>query len=126
MTTQVSLTTESELLIEADETQVVLNFSLSEPPPAEGITVTIDAPNLSDFNLSQTQVEGGEITLESDLVRQLEANLDDTRAPEVPGAAVAVVSPFGSWFGASGVANLEDNTPLQPGDRIIYLWLSGS
>ena len=117
MTTQVSLTTESELLIEADETQAVLNFSLSEPPTAEGVTVTINAPNLSDFNLSQTQVEGGEIVLEAELVEQLNANLDATRTDEVPGAAVAIVSPSGSYFGASGVANLEDDTPLQPGDR---------
>lgn len=117
MTTQISLITEPELLNESEATSAVLNFSLSEPPPPEGISVTIDAPNLSEFNLGQTQVAGGEIVLEDELIEQLNANLDATRAPEVPGAAVAVVSPFGSYFGASGVANLEDNTPLQPGDR---------
>ncbi|MEM8674927.1 MAG: serine hydrolase [Cyanobacteria bacterium P01_G01_bin.67] len=115
--TQVSLITAPELLIEADETRAFLNFTLSEPPPPEGITVTIDAPNLDDFNLSQVQAEGGEIVLEDGLVEQLNTNLDDTRAPEVPGAAVAIVSPAGSWFGASGVANVEDNIPLEPDDR---------
>ncbi|MEL7243794.1 MAG: serine hydrolase, partial [Cyanobacteria bacterium J06573_2] len=39
------------------------------------------------------------------------------RVEEVPGAAVAIVSPFGSWFGTSGVANVENDTPLQPDDR---------
>ena len=117
MTIQVSLTTAPELLIESEQTIAILNFSLSEPPPPEGITVTINTSDLLDFNLGQTKVDGGEITLENELIQQLETNLDATRAPEVPGAAVAVVSPFGSWFGASGVASLENNTPLQPSDR---------
>ncbi|MEL6166305.1 MAG: serine hydrolase domain-containing protein, partial [Cyanobacteria bacterium J06628_3] len=43
--------------------------------------------------------------------------MDATRVEEVPGAAVAIVSPFGSWFGTSGVSNVENNTPLQPDDR---------
>ena len=108
---------EVSLIIESESTDAVLNFNLSEPPPPEGITVTINAPDLSNFNLSQTEVEGGEIVLEAELIEQLNANLEDTRAPEVPGAAVAIVSPSGSYFGASGVASLEDDTPLQPGDR---------
>ncbi|BAY81652.1 hypothetical protein NIES267_11290 [Calothrix parasitica NIES-267] len=113
----ISFTTEPELLIEEEETVSLLNFNLSEPPPATGIVVNINAPNLSEFDLTKTQVEGGEITLEPELQQQLNDALDGTRVEDVPGAAVAIVSPFGSWFGASGVANLENNTPLQPDDR---------
>ncbi|MEM8830370.1 MAG: serine hydrolase [Cyanobacteria bacterium P01_G01_bin.19] len=115
--TNISLITEPELLIEADETRAFLNFTLSEPPPPSGITVALDAPNLDDFNLSQIQVEGGEITLEDELVEELNSSLDGTRAPEVPGAVVAIVSPSGSYFGASGLANVEDDIPLQSSDR---------
>lgn len=115
--TEISLITTPELLIEAEQTQAFLNFSLSEPPPPEGITVTLNASDLTDFDLSQTQVAGGEITLESEVIERLETNLDATRVTDVPGAAVAIVSPFGSWFGASGVANVEDNIPLEPDDR---------
>lgn len=55
--------------------------------------------------------------LPDDLITDLDAALDATRAPEVPGAAVAILSPDGDWFGASGVSNIAENTPLQPGDR---------
>jgi len=51
------------------------------------------------------------------LIADLETALDVTRAPEVPGAAVAILSPDGDWFGASGVSDLANNTPLQPDDR---------
>ena len=113
----VSFTTEPEFLIESEETIALYNFTLSEPPPDTGITVNINAPNLSEFDLSQAQVEGGQITLDDELEQQLQNALDGTRAAEIPGAAVAIVSPFGSWFAASGVSRLEDNTPLQPDDR---------
>ncbi|MEL6461377.1 MAG: serine hydrolase [Cyanobacteria bacterium J06621_15] len=117
MNPKINFTTEPELLIEAEETVSLLNFNLSEPPSESGTVVSINAPNLSDFNLTQTQVEGGEITLEPELEQQLNDALDATRVEEVPGAAVAIVSPFGSWFGTSGVANVENDTPLQPDDR---------
>lgn len=117
MKPKVSFTTKPELLIESEETVALFNFSLSEPPPETGIVVNINVTNLSEFNLSQAQVEGGKITLEEEFEQQLQNALDGTRAAEIPGAAVAIVSPFGSWFGASGVANLENNTPLQPSDR---------
>ncbi|WP_228059944.1 serine hydrolase [Plectonema radiosum] len=117
MNPQVSFTTEPELLIEEEETVSLLNFNLSEPPTETGTVVNINAPNLSEFNLTKTQVEGGEITLEPELQQQLQDALNGTRVEDVPGAAVAIVSPFGSWFGASGVASIENNTPLQPDDR---------
>ncbi|MEL7246042.1 MAG: D-alanyl-D-alanine carboxypeptidase, partial [Cyanobacteria bacterium J06573_2] len=67
MNPKINFTTEPELLIEAEETVSLLNFNLSEPPSESGTVVSINAPNLSDFNLTQTQVEGGEITLEPEL-----------------------------------------------------------
>ena len=109
--------TEPEILIESSETFSLHNFSLSEPPPDTGITVNINAPFLSEFNLNKTQVEGGKIALGEELEQELQNALDGTRAAEIPGAVVAIVSPGGTWFGASGVANLENNTPLQPDDR---------
>ncbi|MEB3356616.1 MAG: serine hydrolase [Synechococcales bacterium] len=57
------------------------------------------------------------LMLPDTLIADLEAALDATRAPEVPGAAVAILSPDGDWFGASGVSDLANNTPLQPDDR---------
>ncbi len=113
----VSFTTEPEFLIESEETIALYNLTLSEPPPDTGITVNINAPNLSEFDLSKAQVEGGQITLDDELEQQLQNALDGTRAAEIPGAAVAIVSPFASWFAASGVSRLEDNTPLKPDDR---------
>jgi CubicO group peptidase (beta-lactamase class C family) len=117
MNPKITFTTEPELLIEEEETISLLNFNLSEAPTESGTTVNINAPNLAEFNLTKTQVEGGEITLEPELQQQLNDALDGTRVEDVPGAAVAIVSPLGSWFGASGVANVENNTPLQSDDR---------
>ncbi len=58
---QVSLSTEPEALIESEQTVSVHNFSLSVAPPTEGVTVTVSAPNLSEFDLDGIVVEGGEI-----------------------------------------------------------------
>ena len=113
----VSFTTEPEFLIESEETISLYNFTLSEPPSDTGIAVKINAPNLSEFDLTRATVEGGQITLDEELEQQLQNPLDGTRAAEIPGAAVAIVAPFGSWFAASGVSRLEDNTPLGPDDR---------
>ncbi|MEM1310912.1 MAG: serine hydrolase, partial [Cyanobacteria bacterium P01_H01_bin.153] len=51
------------------------------------------------------------------VIAALENALDDNLPPEVPGAAVAILTPEGDWFGSSGVSDLADNTPLEPGDR---------
>ncbi|MBF2003221.1 MAG: DVUA0089 family protein [Synechococcales cyanobacterium M58_A2018_015] len=58
---QVSLSTEPAVLIESEQTVSVHNFSLSATPPEEGVTVTVSAPNLSEFDLDGIAVEGGEI-----------------------------------------------------------------
>ena len=58
---QVSLTGEPESLIESEGTLSVHNFSLSAPPPAEGLTVSVNASALSEFDLDAIDVVGGTI-----------------------------------------------------------------
>ncbi|BAB74353.1 pre-peptidase C-terminal domain-containing protein [Anabaena sp. FACHB-709] len=58
---QVSLTTSPQLLIESESTISLHTFNLSATPPAAGVTVSVNAPNLNEFNLDAIQVEGGEI-----------------------------------------------------------------
>ncbi|MEB3356617.1 MAG: DVUA0089 family protein [Synechococcales bacterium] len=58
---QVSLTTEPAVLVESEETVSVHTFSLSSPPPAEGITVSVSAPSLGEFNLDGIEITGGAI-----------------------------------------------------------------
>ena len=57
----VSLSTSPDVLVEAEGTVSVHTFEVSTAPPADGITVTVDAPNLSEFDLSQIAVTGGAI-----------------------------------------------------------------
>jgi uncharacterized protein (TIGR03118 family) len=59
---QVSLTTSPAVLVESAGTVSVHTFNLSATPPTEGVTVAVSAPNLSEFDLSRIQVEGGSIT----------------------------------------------------------------
>jgi hypothetical protein len=40
----------------------VHTFTLSSPPPEAGVTVFVNAPNLSEFNLDGLEVTGGSIT----------------------------------------------------------------
>ncbi|MEO0884636.1 MAG: serine hydrolase [Cyanobacteria bacterium J06648_10] len=51
------------------------------------------------------------------VILSLEEALDNNLPPEVPGAAVAILTPEGEWFGASGVSDVENAVPLDPGDR---------
>ena len=59
---EVSLSTESDILVESEDATGTLSFNLTAIPPAEGITVSVDAPNLSEFDESALTVTGGEIT----------------------------------------------------------------
>jgi Ca2+-binding RTX toxin-like protein len=59
---QVSLSTEPKVLIESEKTVSVHNFNLSANPPKDGLTVKVNAPNLSEFDLKGIAVKGGEIT----------------------------------------------------------------
>ncbi|MEL7039727.1 MAG: serine hydrolase domain-containing protein [Cyanobacteria bacterium J06592_8] len=51
------------------------------------------------------------------VITALDEALDNNLPPEVPGAAVTIIAPEGEWFGATGVSDLAENTPLQPDDR---------
>ena len=51
------------------------------------------------------------------VINALDEALDSNLTPEVPGAAVAILAPEGDWFGASGLSDIANNTPLQPDDR---------
>ncbi|MEL7039724.1 MAG: pre-peptidase C-terminal domain-containing protein, partial [Cyanobacteria bacterium J06592_8] len=58
---QVSLTAEPESLVESEGTVGIHTFSLSAPPPTEGLTVSVSASSLSEFNLDAIEVVGGTI-----------------------------------------------------------------
>jgi hypothetical protein len=55
---QVNLSSQPEVLVEADETVATFNFSLSAAPPEEGLLVTLTSSSLSDF----TQAIGGQLS----------------------------------------------------------------
>ena len=58
---QVSLTVEPESLVESESTVGIHTFSLSAPPPADGVTVSVSTPDLSEFDLAAIAVTGGTI-----------------------------------------------------------------
>ncbi|MEL6777422.1 MAG: serine hydrolase [Cyanobacteria bacterium J06597_16] len=58
-----------------------------------------------------------ETLLPDRVVNALESALDNNLPSEVPGAAVAILTPEGEWFGASGLSDIENDVPLQPNDR---------
>ncbi|NJL61680.1 MAG: peptidase [Methylacidiphilales bacterium] len=58
---QVSLTASPQVLVESEGTVSEHKFTLSATPPKEGITISVKAPNLSEFNLDGIVVEGGKI-----------------------------------------------------------------
>ncbi|NJR60794.1 MAG: peptidase [Cyanobacteria bacterium CRU_2_1] len=58
---QVSLNTEPAVLIESEKTVSIHNFTLSATPPAEGLIVSVVAPNINEFDLAGIKTEGGTI-----------------------------------------------------------------
>lgn len=73
-----------------------------------------------EYDLSVNVTSGNNLpssTLPDRVITALNDALDSNLPAEVPGAAVAILTPEGEWFGASGVSNVAENTPLQPGDR---------
>ena len=53
--------------------------------------------------------------ISSELAQKLQATLDSSlESTEIAGATVAVINSEGTWFGASGVSNLETEKPLNP------------
>ncbi|MEM9212790.1 MAG: PPC domain-containing protein [Cyanobacteria bacterium P01_F01_bin.150] len=73
---EVGVTISETQLIETEETETTLTFTLSEPPPAEGIIVAIDSDDdllvggpLGQFDVLNAQVAGGDFPI---------ANADET------------------------------------------------
>ncbi len=58
---QVTLTGEPETLIESEGTVSIHTFNVSAEIPSEGITVSVSAPDLSEFDLDAINVTGGSI-----------------------------------------------------------------
>ncbi|BAY80706.1 serine-type D-Ala-D-Ala carboxypeptidase [Calothrix parasitica NIES-267] len=53
--------------------------------------------------------------ISSELAQQLQTNLDSAvESAGIAGTTVAVINSEGTWFGASGVSNLETEKPLNP------------
>ncbi|MEM1280959.1 MAG: DVUA0089 family protein, partial [Cyanobacteria bacterium P01_H01_bin.152] len=48
-----------DILIESEGSVGTLSLSLGAPPPAEGVTVTLSADSLADFDTEAIEVEGG-------------------------------------------------------------------
>lgn len=97
--------------------------------------MTIDRPSkyLAFFCLSLAVALGGcnapQEAAQSDsspLPRsELQAVLDEgVKAAEMPGAAIAISTPQGTWIGASGFSNREKKTPMQPSDRFAIASIS--
>ncbi|MCC5625768.1 serine hydrolase [Nostoc sp. CHAB 5715] len=85
--------------------------------PAIAKAATLGTGSSSSSALSVTlAVDSLPSPVEQNLAEQLQASLDQARG-SIPGAAVAIISPKGTWFGASGVADIATNTKLQPSDR---------
>lgn len=52
-----------------------------------------------------------------ELAKQYKSTLDRTiKDINIPGASVSITTPKGTWFGASGVSNLEIQDKMQPDD----------
>jgi D-alanyl-D-alanine carboxypeptidase len=85
---------------------------LSQPSHASAATLTDNSRLVAASSLSSTN------TISDRLARQFQATLDRSVADNIPpGTTVGIVTPQGSWFGASGVSNLATGTPVTQSDR---------
>ncbi|MEM1279581.1 MAG: serine hydrolase, partial [Cyanobacteria bacterium P01_H01_bin.152] len=116
--------------------------TLTEPDASITISVFDDGPgegpepltfNLADGEVYEVSETAGSVsftiddtvlgpptggnTLPDRVINALDEALANNLPPEVPGAAVAILTKEGQWFGASGLADLENGVPLQPSDR---------
>lgn len=90
----------------------ILTSALLFAPAATLVTGSISSPALS-VTLATNSLPP---PVEQDLAKQLQTSLDQARG-NIPGAAVAIISPKGTWFEASGVADIARDTKLQSSDR---------
>ncbi|MCU0535607.1 MAG: beta-lactamase family protein [Hydrococcus sp. Prado102] len=89
-----------------------LAMCLSQPSNADSATLTDNSKFVAANSLSSTN------TLPDRLTRQFQTTLDQAVKDNIPpGTSVGIVTPQGSWFGASGVSNLATGTPVVPSDR---------
>ena len=107
----------SNVLIESARTIATLNFGLDSPPPELGLSVTIDSPELQEFDVNQIQIAGGTLRFTEDIQAQIATLLAGKISDSVPGATLAITSPLGNWSGASGLANIDTDTPVAASDR---------
>jgi len=90
---QVSYTVEPETLLEADSTVGVHNFTLSSPPPEEGITVRVVADGLEEFDATGIETTGisGDIEILESAPSQLQFTITEQSATiNLPVAADSV------------------------------------
>ncbi|MBE9216534.1 pre-peptidase C-terminal domain-containing protein [Plectonema cf. radiosum LEGE 06105] len=80
---EVSLSSDSGVLVELENAVGLLTFNLTAFPEAEGVTVTVDAPNLSEFDVDALTVTGGEIAAITDTGFSLNIT-DATATVELP------------------------------------------
>ena len=59
----VGLSVEPGVLFESEHTVANININLDTPPPEEGVTVTVLAPDILEFDLDSLEVSGGEIVV---------------------------------------------------------------
>ena len=67
---EVGVTISESILIESEQTETTLTFTLSEPPPAEGVTVLLDSDDevffssvLSQFDVLEAEIVGGDFPI---------------------------------------------------------------
>ncbi len=79
---QVSYTIEPQTLVEAETTVGVHNFSLSSPPPEEGITVRVTADGLEEFDATGIETTGisGDIEILESSPPQLQFTITEQSA----------------------------------------------
>jgi len=83
------------MLLKIFRTTILTSALLCTPAIAQAATLTTESSQSITFRN----------TVNRDLGQQLQTALDQARG-DIPGAAVAIISPKGNWFGASGVADI--------------------
>ncbi|BAB74354.1 Ig-like domain-containing protein [Anabaena sp. FACHB-709] len=70
-------------LVESENTVGVHTFSLSSPPPAEGLTIFVNSDSLGEFDLTGVEITGGEIVsvAENGFSLKITANQAVVRTP---------------------------------------------
>ncbi|MBD2252791.1 serine hydrolase domain-containing protein [Nostoc parmelioides] len=94
------------MLLKIIRITILTSAILFTPAIAQAATLTTESSQSITFRN----------TVNRDLEQQLQTALDQARG-DIPGAAVAIISPKGNWFGASGVADIATGRVLQPSDR---------